>query len=215
MDRTSINVLLVDDHALVRRGIQAILESDPMIHVTGQARDVSEAMELIRRDNFDVALVDISLPGKSGIDLLRMLQTENAKPATLILTTYAEDLYAVRALRYGASGYLSKDSPAESLIEAVKSVSSGGKCISSAICEKLPQSLDNEGDTDVVSETLSEREMEVLRFIAHGTSLQDIATTLQLSPNTVATYRARIMKKTGVNSDANLAIYANETGLRF
>lgn len=211
MEEKTINVLLVDDHVIVRSGVQVMLESDPDIRVTGQAESAQEALALLKNASFDVALIDISLPGRNGIELLKILRTDYPRLAVLMLSAYSEDIYAIRAIRYGASGYLTKDCPAGRLIAAVKTAAVGGKSISPSVGEKLADMVS--GKTGEGFETLSDREIEVLKLIAKGVGLKEIASSLHLSPHTITTYRARILKKTGINGNANLAIFAKEAGL--
>jgi DNA-binding NarL/FixJ family response regulator len=211
MNDRIIEILLVDDHAMVRSGVQRMLETDGNIRVTGQAETAHEAIQLVQKHRFDVALVDVSLPGKNGIELLKTLKAEAPRLPTLILSAYSEDVYAIRAIRNGAVGYLTKDSAAEKLITAVRTAASGGKYISSTLAEKLADLLT--GNTRSSHDILSDRELEVLKLIALGESLNDIANKLHLSPHTVTTYRARILKKTGLSGNAKLAIYAQETGI--
>jgi DNA-binding NarL/FixJ family response regulator len=206
-----IKVLLVDDHAMVRSGVQRMLELDNGIRVIGQAATAPEAMQLVHQTKFDVAIVDVSLPGKNGIELLKTLRAEAPKLPVLILSAYAEDVYAIRSIKNGAVGYLTKDSEAEKLISAVRTAADGGKYISPTLAESLADLLT--GSTRSSHEILSDRELEVLKLIAQGESLNDIAKKLHVSPHTVTTYRARILKKTGLGGNAKLAIYARETGI--
>jgi DNA-binding NarL/FixJ family response regulator len=168
-------------------------------------------MQLIRDQDFDVAVVDITMPGKNGLDLLKSLRVEKPKLAVLILSTYSEEIYAVRALKLGASGYLTKDTSSADLIAAVRKAASGGKYVGPALMEKLASMIG--GATVSTHEALSNRELEVMKLIAAGESLVKIAETLHLSPNTVTTYRTRILEKMGMSSNAELTRYALENGL--
>ena len=206
-----IRVLLVDDHAMVRSGVRLMLEAVDDIRVTGQAEDAHQAMRLVRENDFDVALVDIALPGKNGLELLKMLRAEKPKLAVLMLSTYAEQVYAVRALKHGAAGYLTKNSATETLIAAVRTAAAGRKHIGSGVGERLANLM--LGSAVASHESLSARELEVLKLIAAGESLVDIGKTLHLSPSTVTTYRTRILEKTEASGNARLAIYASENGL--
>jgi DNA-binding NarL/FixJ family response regulator len=208
-----IKVLLVDDHAIVRNGVRLMLSEADDIAVDGEADNAQQALLLLRERHFDVALLDIAMPGKNGLDLLKQLRAEMPKLAVLILSTYSEEIYAMRALKAGAAGYLTKDSPTNALIGAVRKAAAGGKHVSPAMMEKLVQAIGG-GVTGAGShEALSNRELEVLKLIAMGESLVKIAETLHLSPHTVTTYRARILEKMGLASNAELTRYAVENGL--
>lgn len=207
----TIRVLLVDDHAIARNGVRLMLGTADDIRVAGEAANAQEAMQLVQSGEFDVALVDITMPGKNGLDLLRQLRAERPKLAVLILSTYAEDIYAVRALKLGAAGYLTKDAPTAVLVAAVRKAAAGGKHVSPAMLEKLASLIGGGGLA--THEALSNRELEVFKRIAAGESLVQVGKTLHLSPNTVTTYRARILEKMGMASNAELTRYALENGL--
>ncbi|MGO4377820.1 response regulator [Pseudoduganella sp. RAF19] len=206
-----ISVLLVDDHAIARNGVRLMLGTAADISVDGEASNAVEAMERVAERKFDVALVDIKMPGKNGLDLLKCLRNEYPRMAVLILSTYSEEIYAVRALKLGASGYLTKDAPTSTLIEAVRKAAAGGKHVSPALLEKLASLVGGGATGD--HENLSNRELEVLKMIAAGESLVRIGELLHLSPNTVTTYRSRILDKMGMASNAELTRYALEHGL--
>jgi len=211
MANQKIQVLLVDDHTVARNGVRLMLSSAQDINVGAEAEDAEAAIKLIRERHFDVALLDIALTGKSGLDLLKLLRIEKPKLAVLILSMYSEEVYAIRALKLGAAGYLTKSNSAATLIAAVRKAASGGKYISPTLVEKLANMIGN--DRLSPHETLSDRELEVLKLIAAGESLVKIAHTLHLSPNTVTTYRTRILDKMGLSSNTELARYALENGL--
>ena len=173
MTDKKIRVLLVDDHAVVRNGIRLMLSTVADIEVTGEAESTQDAMRLVREQEFDIALVDIALPGKNGLELLKLLHNEQPKLAVLILSMYAEDIYAVRALKHGAAGYLTKNSQVATMVAAVRKVAAGGKYLSPALMEKLAGMLS--GGNMVPHEGLSDRELEVLRLLATGESLVHIA----------------------------------------
>jgi DNA-binding NarL/FixJ family response regulator len=206
-----IRVLLVDDHAIVRNGVRLMLGEADDISVEGEADSAQRALQLIRTQEFDVALLDIAMPGKNGLDLLKQLRVEQPKLSVLILSTYSEEIYAMRAFKLGAAGYLTKDSPTSSLINAVRKAAAGGKHVSPAMMEKLVSAIG--GGAVGSHDTLSNRELEVLKLIASGESLVKIADALHLSPHTVTTYRARILEKMGLSSNAELTRYAIENGL--
>jgi DNA-binding NarL/FixJ family response regulator len=207
-----IKVLLVDDHAIVRNGVRLMLGEADDISVDGEANDAQHALRLIRSQEFDVALVDIAMPDKNGLDLLKQLRSEQPKLAVLILSTYSEEIYAMRAFKLGAAGYLTKDSPTSVLINAVRKAATGGKHVSPAMMEKLVSAIGG-GDAAGSHEALSNRELEVLKLIASGESLVKIADALHLSPHTVTTYRARILEKMNLSNNAELTRYAIENGL--
>jgi DNA-binding NarL/FixJ family response regulator len=211
MTSNNIRILLVDDHAVVRNGVRLMLSSESDIVVEGEAATAQDALRLVREQDFDVALVDIAMPGKNGLELLRLLRAEKPKLAVLILSTYSEEVYAVRALKLGAAGYLTKDSPTAALVAAVRKAAAGGKYVSPALTEKIAGMIGGSGMAS--HEDLSNRELEVLKMIAAGESLVKIAETLHLSPNTVTTYRTRILEKMGLGSNAELTRYAIENGL--
>jgi DNA-binding NarL/FixJ family response regulator len=211
MPNQMIKVLLVDDHAIARNGVRLMLGTADDIEVTGEAANAHDAMQMVGEGDYDVALVDITMPGKSGLELLRSLRAERPKLAVLILSTYAEDIYAVRALKLGAAGYLTKDAAAPVLVAAVRKAAAGGKHVSPAMMEKLATLI---GGGGVAShEALSNRELEVFKLIAGGESLIEVGKALHLSPNTVTTYRARILEKMGMSSNAELTRYALENGI--
>ena len=205
-----IKVLLVDDHAVVRDGIRRVLSTADDIAVTGEAGNAHDTVRLAREQEFDVALIDIDLPGKNGLELLKQLRSEKSDMAVLILSMYAEDVYAVRALKLGASGFLSKSSEAAIIVAAVRKVAAGGKYISAALAENLAGLL---GGGASPYESLSNRELEILRLLAKGESPTQIAETLHLNPSTVTTYRSRVLEKTGARNNAQLLRCATENGL--
>jgi len=206
-----IAVLLVDDHAIARNGVRLMLGTAADISVEGEASNAVEAMQRVGERSFDVALVDIKMPGKNGLDLLKTLRSECPRMAVLVLSTYSEEIYAVRALKSGASGYLTKDAPTATLIEAVRKAASGGKHVSPALLEKLATLVGGGPSGD--HEELSNRELEVFKLIAAGETLVRIGEMLHLSPNTVTTYRSRILDKMGLASNAELTRYALENGI--
>lgn len=211
MSERKLQILLVDDHAVVRSGLRLLLAQAGDMEVQGEAATEQEAMSLIRQRDFDVALVDIGLPGKGGLELLKQIKIEQPKLVVLMLSMYSEEIYAVRALKAGAAGYLTKDTPPATLLAAVRKVAAGGKHVSPALLDKLAAEIGHGKKADY--EALSDREIEVLRRIAGGESLNQIAEALHLSPKTVTTYRARIVDKTGLHSNAELTRYALDKGL--
>jgi DNA-binding NarL/FixJ family response regulator len=202
MSSETIRVILVDDHAVVRSGVRLMLGTTSDIVVTGEADSCQAAMKLVSAQAFDVALVDIALPGRNGLELLKQLRQEQPTLAVLMFSMYSEEVYAVRALRQGAVGYLTKDSSAAVIIEAVRTAAAGRKYVSPALVERLAELL-GEG-VRFPHEALSDRELEVMKLLASGDSLVQIAATLHLSASTVTTYRARILEKTGLKGNTAL-----------
>lgn len=206
-----IRVLLVDDHAIVRNGVRAMLEPAGDIDVVDEVETAHDALRAVKEKQFDVALVDIALPDRSGLELLKRLHAEQPRLAILILSMYAEEIYAVRALRGGASGYLAKNCASSTLIAAVRQAASGRKYISAALKEKLVDLA--VGVERAPHDGLTDRELEVLKRLAAGDSVAMIAKAMHLSPSTITTYRTRIIEKTGLSDNAKLTRYALEHGL--
>lgn len=200
-----IRILLVDDHRIVRDGMRLIFSIESDFKIAGEAETAQQALALLQKKSFDVALVDISLPDKSGLELLKLMSDLYPKLAILIISMYAEEVYALRALKQGAAGYLTKNSSASALIAAVRTAAAGGKVVSADTAQKLAGML---GGAPVAHhEHLSDRELEVMKQIAKGESLVDIATQLHLSPSTVTTYRTRILEKMQMKTNAELTRY--------
>jgi DNA-binding NarL/FixJ family response regulator len=206
-----IRLLLVDDHAVVRNGIRLMLSTSEGMCVTGEAESAEGTLDLVKRQPFDVALVDIGLPDRSGIDLIRLLREQQPKLAVLMLSIYLEEIYVVRAFKQGAAGYLNKTSNTATLVAAIRKVAAGGKYVSPHMMEKLAGMLG--GDKMATHEALSDRELDVLKRLAAGNNLVKIGESLHLSPNTVSTYRTRILEKLQMTSNAELIRYAIENGL--
>jgi DNA-binding NarL/FixJ family response regulator len=205
----TIRTLSIDDHRIVLRGIEQILLKTPDIRVTAIASSAHEAMERIAHEEFDVVLLDISMPDRNGLELLKLIRERKPRLPVLILSMHPEEQYAVRALRAGASGYLTKESALEELIEAIRRVSQGRKYVSASLAEKLAFEL----EPDVPKpphERLSDREFQVMRMIGAGRKNLEIARELFVSPKTVATYKSRIFQKTGMKNNAELIRYLLE-----
>jgi two-component system, NarL family, invasion response regulator UvrY len=204
--------LIVDDHAVFRRGMKETL-GEAFAHVTfGEARTASEALDQVHRDNWDIVILDISLPGKSGLDILDEVRRLRPKLPILLMSVHPEEQYARRGLKAGASGYLTKDSVPEELKTAVRKIVGGGKYVSSTLAEKLAVDLRNGAETPV-HELLSGREFQVLRMLASGKTVKEIADEIALSVKTISTYRARILEKTGLRTNAELIRYALQNRL--
>jgi two-component system, NarL family, invasion response regulator UvrY len=206
-----VKLLLVDDHAVVREGLKRILDNEPGMHVAGEAGDSIDAMQLVRTEHYDVVLLDISLPGKNGLDILKSIKATKPHTRVLILSMFPEDQYAIRVLRAGASGYLAKESAPRELVNAIRKVASGGTYVSQALAERLAGELAQPNESP--HETLSDREFAVLRMIASGKSPTQIADELQLSVKTISTYRARILVKMNLQNNAELTHYALKNNL--
>jgi two-component system invasion response regulator UvrY len=202
-----MRILIADDHAVFRRGLTETL-GEAFSKVTfGEAKTAQETLDCVRRQDWDVVILDISMPGKSGLDILDELHRLRPKLPILLLSMHPEGQYARRALKSGAAGYLTKDSVPEEIKEAVRRVRAGGRYVSATLAEKLAFDLRREADTPV-HELLSDREFQVLRMIAVGKTVKQIADEIALSVKTVSTYRARILLKTGMKTTAELIRYA-------
>lgn len=202
-----IRLLICDDHALVREGFKQILADAPDFAVAGEAADGPEAVQAIRRGGVDVLLLDIALPGRDGLDVLKQLHQEFPKLPVLIVSTYPEKQYALRCLRLGASGYLNKGVDPAELIAAIRKVAQGGMFVSPTVAETLANAMRKDSGQPP-HELLSEREYQVFTLIAGGKTLTEIAAQLSLSLNTVSTYRARVMEKIDTHNDVETALYA-------
>ena len=202
-----IKVILVDDHTLILRGLRELLASVPDITVVGEATDYGSLRTLMRDVRADVVVLDINLPGRSGLEALAALQELEQPPRVLMLSQFAEDQYGLRALRAGAMGYLNKSCEPAVIVEAVRQIAAGRKYVTSDLAHLLLDAVTGHTPTKP-HETLSEREMQVLLLIAQGKRLSVIAERLVLSPKTVSVYRARILEKLSLSSNAELAGYA-------
>jgi DNA-binding NarL/FixJ family response regulator len=207
-----IRVLIADDHAVVRQGLKQILGGTPEMLVAGEATNGQEVLDKVRAETWDVVVLDISMPDRSGLDVLKQLRSERPKLPVLVLSMHSEDQYAVRVLKAGASGYLTKDSAPDELVKAIRKVVSGGRYVSSFLAEKLAFEIGTDSSR-LPHETLSDREFQVLRLIAAGKSVTEIAAELYLSPKTVSTYRARLLQKMNLGTTAELMHYAMQNHL--
>ena len=201
------NILIVDDHAVVRAGLRQIISSLFDAGDTDEADSAVEALTKIRKKVYSLVVLDISMPGKSGLDVLKEIRTEQPKLPVLMLSMYPEDQYAVRALRSGASGYMTKDSAPEELLTALRTVAAGRKYISSDLAERLAFNLDVDMKKDP-HEMLSDREYQVLCMIGSGNTISEIGDQLSLSVKTISTYRSRILEKMQLKNNAELTNYA-------
>jgi two-component system, NarL family, invasion response regulator UvrY len=201
----TIQVLTAGDHNIVRDGLKRILAATSDVQVAGEAASGDEALALVRSNDYDVAMLDMSMPGLSGIDLIKRLKIEKPKLRILVLSMHGEQQYAARALKAGASGYLNKDSAAELLVSAIRKIAAGGVHIGEAAAASLVSASDK-----APHETLSDREFEVLRLLVEGLGPTEIAARLHLSVKTVSTHKTRILEKLNVGSTAELVRYALE-----
>lgn len=202
-----IRVLICDDHTIVRQGIKQILADAPDIALAGEAANAPDAVALVRAGGIDVVLLDIAMPQRDGLDALRQLRAEFPKLPVLMLSTYPDRQYAVRSLKLGAAGYLNKSADSEQMIEAIRRVAGGRLFVTPHVAELLAGAVGGRED-EPLHERLSHREYQVFRLLSQGASVGEIAAQLSLSPNTVSTYRARILEKTGVRNDVELALFA-------
>lgn len=204
--------LIADDHAIVRKGLAQILCDEFPAAKVKEVVNSNQVLEETRRESWDVILLDISMPGRNGIETLKQIRSEGVKAPILMLSMHPEDQYGVRVLKAGASGFLSKDSATDELLTAVHRVLSGKKYISASVAEKLAESVGNEFDKEA-HEMLSDREMQVLQLIASGKTVSEIGEELSLSVNTISTYRTRLLEKLSLNNNAELTRYAIDNGL--
>ena len=207
-----IRVLIADDHPVVRSGLRRIAEEDKGITVTAEASNGQETLSAMTTAIVDVVLLDVSMPGAPFIETLRRLRDQYPTVRVLVLSAHPEDQWAVRALRAGASGYLTKDHSPDQLVDAVRRVHRGGRYVSPTLAERLAAQLGTEF-AGAPHEQLSDREFEVLRRLGAGHTVKDVAAQLKLSPKTVSTYRARLMEKLRVTSNADLVRYVSQHGL--
>jgi two-component system invasion response regulator UvrY len=207
-----IKILIADDHAVVLEGLKQILSETPDIHVVAEAAHGQEVLDKIRSTAVDVVVLDIAMPGRSGLDVLLHLKRERPSLPVLVLSIHPEDQYAVRVLKAGACGYLTKESAPDQLIAAIRKVVIGGKYVSPSLAEKLAFDLESDVDKPL-HETLSDREYEVLCQIALGKTVKEIADKLSLSVKTISTYRSRILEKMKLKNNAELTHYVIRQGL--
>ncbi|MCX6148913.1 MAG: response regulator transcription factor [Ignavibacteriales bacterium] len=207
-----MKVLIADDHTIVREGLKQIVMSMDEKYSVEEAGDGHETLTKIEKNRYDLIILDISMPGLSGLDILKMMKDRKEKAHILILSMHPQEQYAIRALRLGASGYLCKNSIYEELTLAVKKIAAGGKYISAALAEKIIFEKEDELNK-LPHEKLSEREFQIMYMIANGRSLKEIACELFISDKTVSTYRMRILEKMGLNKNAELTQYAIRNNL--
>jgi two-component system invasion response regulator UvrY len=207
-----IRVLIVDDHAIVRRGLRELVSDEFRGAAFGEASDAGQALEQLRKKEWDLALIDINLPGKNGLDLLKELKAEWPKLPVLVLSGHAEDQFGIRVLKAGAGGYMTKECATEELPKAIRKILAGGRYVSPALAEKLALRVKKDL-TRTPHETLSDREYDVMSRIASGKTVTEIAEEMSLSAKTISTYRTRVLEKLDVKNSAEIVQYAIRNGL--
>ncbi len=212
MTEKKIRILIADDHPIVRAGFKQVLSETPDLVVADEAENGQEVLECLKKKKYDVVLLDISMPGKNGLEILKELKTDYPRLPVLILSIYPEEQYAIRALRAGASGYLTKASAPHEMILAIRKISQGGRYISASLAEKLATYLDADM-TKSPHETLSDREHQVMRLIASGKTVSEIAENLNLSVKTISTYRTHVLEKMKMKNNAEIPLYAVQNKL--
>lgn len=202
-----IHVLIADDHSIVREGIKSLLSNVPDILVAAEACNSSEVFEKIQNAAIDLVILDITMPGQSGLEVLKELKADNPKLPVLILSMHPEEQYGMRVLMAGADGYLTKEAAPEELLSAIRKITKGGKYITPSLAERLAKNLNRKG-RDQGYQALSDREYEVLSGISRGKTISEIADELYLSVSTVSTYRKRVLEKLNLHTNADLTYYA-------
>lgn len=207
-----MKIMIADDHSVVRAGLKQILSEVPDISSVDEAANADELLSKVRRNTYSVIVLDIAMPGKSGLDALKEIRADFPDVPVLILSMYPEDQYAVRVLRAGAAGYMTKDSAPDELVTAIRTVARGRKYVSPSVAERLVTELDTDAEKSP-HEMLSDREFQILRLIASGRTVGEIANNLFLSVKTVSTYRRRILDKMHLKNNAELTTYAIQNHL--
>lgn len=209
-----IRIVLADDHAIVREGLKRIVGDAKDFEVVGEAADGTEVLQIVRGETFDVLVLDLSMPGRSGMELIRLVKAERPKLRILVLSMHQETQYAVRAIKSGASGYLTKESAPAQLEQAIRRVAAGGAYVSAEVAEQLALgAMPGGGSDQPPHQTLSDREFEVFRMLAAGDAVSEIAAKLNLSVKTVSTHKSNLMHKLGVANPSELLRYAIKHGL--
>ena len=205
-------IIIADDHEIVRAGLKQIITVDPDLSVEGEAGNGQELLENLRRKKYDVVLLDMKMPGRSGLEILKQLKLEHPALPVLVLSMHSEDQYAIRTIKAGASGYITKETAPEKLIDAIRKVCSGGKYISPTLAEKLADSITDSRNRPL-HEYLTDREFQVLCMIASGKTITNIGNELFLSVKTISTYRQRILQKMNMKNNAQLTHYVISNNL--
>jgi DNA-binding NarL/FixJ family response regulator len=208
-----IRIVIADDHAIVREGLKRIVGDAAELNVVGEAADGTDVMRVVRELNFDVLVLDLSMPGRSGMELIKLVKSEKPKLRVLVLSMHQELQYAVRAIKSGASGYLTKESAPAQLVQAIQKIAAGGAFISAEVAEQLALGAMPGSQSNAPHEALSDREFEVLRLLVAGVSVTDAAAQLKLSVKTVSTHKANLMQKLGLANQSELIRYALRHGL--
>jgi two-component system, NarL family, invasion response regulator UvrY len=203
-----IRILVAEDHPVVRHGLRQMFETTPDLRIAAEATTSDEVIEIVKQNKWDVVLLDLGLPGAGGIEVLRTIKAHAPKLPVLVLSVHPEDELAVRLLRLGADGYVTKGAESEILIAAIRKVARGGRFVSEAVSEKLLEGVGRRGTASEPHERLSDREYQVLRLLAVGKTTTEIANELSLSVKTVSTYRTRLLEKLNARSTADLIRYA-------
>ena len=207
-----MKILIVDDHPVVRKGLTQILYEEPDVEIAAEAKTAAESLAMVREKEWDVVVLDITLPDRSGLEALKDIKALRPHLPVLILSMHPEDQYALRVLKAGAAGYVNKDSASEELVKAVRKVVGGGRYVSTFMAEKLATVVGGDYERPP-HESLSDREFQVMCMLASGRRLKEVAEELCLSVKTVSTYRARVLEKMGMESNAELTYYAVKNGL--
>jgi len=207
-----MKILIADDHAIVREGLKQIVKTLPEVTLIDEASEGNEALLKIKEVGYDLVILDISMPGMSGLDILQRISSRNINTRVLMLSLHPQEQYAIRAFKLGASGYLSKDSAFEELTTAIHKIAAGGKYVSPAFAEKLIFTDPEQGPQDL-HDSLSEREFQVMIMLAKGKTVVEIAKEIFISDKTVSTYRSRIMEKMGMKKNTDLTLYASRNNL--
>ncbi len=206
-------IVIADDHAIVREGLKRIVSSAPDLEVVDEAADGNRVMEVVREHEFDVLVLDLSMPGRSGMELIKLVKATRPKLRILVLSMHQELQYAVRAIKSGASGYLTKESAPAQLVDAIRKIAGGGAFVTAEVAQQLALGAMPGGASAAPHETLSDREFEVMRLLVAGASVTDIAARLNVSVKTVSTHKSNLMQKLGLDNPSELVRYAIRHGL--
>lgn len=207
-----IRILIADDHSIVRSGLKQIVSECPDMVVTGEAANGAEALELARTQDFDIAIIDIAMPGRGGLEILKDLRAQTPSLRIMVLSMHSEEQYAIRSFRDGASAYVTKGSAPDVLVDAIRAVAAGRRYVTPAVAERLAGRLDQDA-VQPLHEALSDRELQVLTLLGSGRTVGETAKELSLSVKTVSTYRTRLLSKLGMRSTADLIRYAIVQGI--
>ncbi len=207
-----IKILLADDHPIIIKGLKQIIEEEDDMKVTGEARNGNEALDLMRKNDYDIAILDITMPKKTGVEVIEEMKYLKKKIPVLVLSVHPEDQFAMRVLKTGAKGYMTKESAPENIVDAIKKIINGGKYISPTLAEKILSDI-NSDRVESPHETLSNREFQIIVMIASGKTLKEIAEELNLNIKTISTYRQRILEKMNMTSNSELTRYVLDNKL--